>query len=232
MICIAICDDENNMICQLRDIISKLLCKYNEQFVIDGFNDLGDLKKELLTKNRYDIIFLDIEMPNINGIEIGRYIRNELNDNTTQIVYVSAKKKYAMDLFSVRPMDFIIKPINIAQIENVLELGYKLIQNNRRMFEYEVRGELHRIEISDIYYFQSDARKIKMITSNNTIEFYEGINELYDRLKAFNFLKIHKSYIVNDAHIMRFKAHSVILDNGVELPISRNRRDEIRVRCI
>lgn len=231
MISIAICDDEKNIIYGIQNMILKLSSKLDEQFVIDGYDDLSKLKAEMLGGRRFDIVFLDIEMPGISGVEMGRFIRNELDDNTTQIVYVSAQRKYAMELFSVRPMDFIVKPMDEKQLEEVLVLGCRLIHNNKKMFEYRIKGELCRVEMSDIYYFQSDARKIKMVTVEGTTEFYEKMEELTERLKPYDFLKTHKSYLVNNAHIIKFTAQSVILDNGFELSVSRNRRDEIRAKC-
>ena len=228
MINVAICDDETVIIEYLQSIIGKLAMGINERIIIDGFNSSTDLIKMLDNGEKYDLIFLDIQMPEMSGIDVGNYIRNNLNNNITQIIYISGQQEYAMDLFSIRPMDFLIKPLTEDNIRKVFSTAYRLISGNKQMFEYKVREEIHRIELSNIIYFLSDARKIKMVTNNGIIEFYEKMDDLYQRVKDYNFIYIHKSYIVNNIHIEKFRPLSVLMDNGEELPISRGRRGNIR----
>lgn len=229
---IAICDDEKEIIEDLRQILIKLAAKYNEKLDIDGFCQSKELVMEIGNGEKYDMLFLDIQMPGESGIDLGKYIRNTLEDNLTQIVYISGESKYAMELFRIRPMDFIIKPLDVGQIENVFLIGRKLVFNNQNVFQYKVRDEVHRMQYADILYFYSEARKIVVVTTNSKIEYYEKMENLYEKVKKFNFLFIHKSYIINNAHIVQFKAKSVLMDNGDELPISRSKRDEIKALWI
>ena len=151
-----------------------------------------------------------------------------VDDNTTQIIYISGESRYAMELFDIRPLNFIIKPFDAVQIENVFMTGVKLICNNKNLFEYKVRECIYREEYSKIYYFVCNCRKVEMVTKESKIDFYEGMDSLYQRVKNNNFLHIHRSYIVNDAHIVQFKANSVVMDNGEELPVSRSKKSKIR----
>ena len=82
--------------------------------------------------------------------------------------------------------------------------------------------------MSQINYFESRGRKIKVVTDDEIYEFYEKMDDLYERVKDYNFLYIHKSYIVNNAHIKHFTAKSVVMGNGEEVPVSRNRRGELK----
>lgn len=225
---IALCDDNEELLETLKKILMDFAAKYNDKFIIDCYTCAVELINVMENKERYDIIFLDIQMPQMNGVETGKYIREVMNDNVTQIVYISGESKYAMDLFDVRPMNFIIKPFQKKQIEEVMLLGIKLINYNKRVFEYKIRDVVHRIEYSRIYYFSSRARKIEMVTEDSKIEFYANLGELYETLREYNFICIHKSYVVNNAHIVKFNANSVIMADGKELPISRSKRDEIK----
>ncbi len=227
MIRIAICDDEKEFVQQLTQYILKASKTFNEQFEIDGYTDSRVLI-ESLKEEKYDVIFLDIQMPYIDGLAIGKYIRNNLDDNVTEIVYISSERKYAMDLFSVRPMNFIIKPVSENDIFDMLQLGLKLVKNSSQLFDYELKGETHRVKLSDIYYFKSDARKIIMIMSNETeISFYGKMSELAEKVTKYNFKYIHKSYIINSIHVKHFTARKVIMNNGHELPVSRTNRENI-----
>ena len=228
MIRIAICDDEKEFVQQLTQYILKASKTFNEQFEIDGYTD-SIILIESLKEEKYDMIFLDIQMPYIDGLAIGKYIRNNLDDNVTEIIYVSSERKYAMDLFSVRPMNFIIKPVSENDIFDMLQLGLKLVNNSSQLFDYELKGETHRVKLSDIYYFKSDARKIIMVMSDGTeISFYGKMSELAEKIIKYNFKYIHKSYIINSIHVKHFTARKVIMNNGHELPVSRTNRENIK----
>lgn len=228
MIRIAICDDEKEFVQQLTQYILNVSKTFNEQFEIDGYTDSRVLI-ESMKEEKYDMIFLDIQMPYIDGLAIGKYIRNNLDDNVTEIIYISSERKYAMDLFSVRPMNFIIKPVSENDIFDMLQLGLKLVKNSSQLFDYELKGETHRVKLSDIYYFKSDARKIIMIMSNGTeISFYGKMSELAEKVTKYNFKYIHKSYIINSIHVKHFTARKVIMNNGHELPVSRTNRENIK----
>ena len=228
MIRIAICDDEKEFVQQLTQYILNVSKTFNEQFEIDGYTDSRVLI-ESMKEEKYDMIFLDIQMPYIDGLAIGKYIRNNLDDNVTEIIYISSERKYAMDLFRVRPMNFIIKPGSENDILDMLQLGLKLVKNSSQLFDYELKGETHRVKLSDIYYFKSDARKIIMIMSNGTeISFYGKMSELAEKVTKYNFKYIHKSYIINSIHVKHFTARKVIMNNGHELPVSRTNRENIK----
>lgn len=228
MIRIAICDDEKEFVQQLTQYILNASKTFNEQFEIYGYTDSRVLI-ESMKEEKYDMIFLNIQMPYIDGLAIGKYIRNNLDDNVTEIIYISSERKYAMDLFSVRPMNFIIKPVSENDIFDMLQLGLKLVKNSSQLFDYELKGETHRVKLSDIYYFKSDARKIIMVMSNGTeISFYGKMSELAEKITKYNFKYIHKSYIINSIHVKHFTARKVIMNNGHELPVSRTNRENIK----
>ena len=87
---IAICDDEDKICLQLKDILGSISDEKSVEFIIQIFQCGEDLCKSLKDKD-YDLIFLDIELPKINGIEVGKYIREKLNNEIVQIAYISAK---------------------------------------------------------------------------------------------------------------------------------------------
>ena len=112
MLIIAICDDEKNICTSLERVVEEYALGKNINYNIESFNSADELLKHiLLKKNSYDIIFLDIEMKGINGIEFGEILRGDMKDEKTKIIYISWENSYAMDLFKVRPFDFLIKPL-------------------------------------------------------------------------------------------------------------------------
>ena len=123
---IAICDDEIAICNQLEQYITDFLTIKEIDFHIDIFTS-GDTLLDALSSENYDLIFQDIELSGINGIETAAYIRNTLHNDAVQIVYISAVQSYAMKLFESRPMHFLVKPLTYDAINGVLKtfLGYK-----------------------------------------------------------------------------------------------------------
>ena len=109
---IGICDDENSTCSELESIIMDYFKIAGLNVQLNIWNCAEDFMRDVPAKVDVDILFLDIEMPDYNGIYVGEYIRNDINNDTMHIIYVSSKTNYAMELFKIHPYDFIIKPID------------------------------------------------------------------------------------------------------------------------
>lgn len=228
MIRIAICDDEQIVCTQLRDILIRLEFEFSEKIAIDIFYS-GEKLCEALDKDIYfHIIFLDIEMEMMNGVEVGKRIRNELFNESTQIIYISGKESYAMELFKVRPLDFIIKPLDYEKIKDVFKLALRLIKKTEGIFQYKFEHSIYNLLIKDILYFTSENRLVKIHTVSGINEFYGTLNDTYDKVREFNFIRIHKSYLINYNHIIKLQYDQVTMTNNEILPISQANRKKVR----
>jgi DNA-binding LytR/AlgR family response regulator len=228
MIKIAICDDEKSVCAELEKLLLKIGQTIFEQIEIDVFFSGEELYNYMSNKNHFDIIFLDIELGILNGVDVGTKIRNELSDDNIQIIYISSKESYAMQLFKIRPLDFIIKPVTYKKILVVLRIALTLIKKNGIFFDYSVSYETHKLPIKDIMYFESNKRKINIITSTEIKSFYGNLNSTYEKVKQFNFMYIHKSYLVNYDYVTTFEYDKLTLINNKVLPISQANRKQIR----
>lgn len=224
---IAICDDENEICAYIENVVEAILRNKSIGYGIDIFNTGEELCSKL-DERRYDLIFLDIEFPKMNGIETGKYIRSIKKDNITQIVYISAKKEYAMELFQVRPIDFIVKPLKDEQLENVINIYIDIMGGMTDIFEYRKSYSHKKVEMYKIMYFIRNNRKVTVVTSDEKDTFYESLEKVYERVKQYGFLFIHKSYIVNYRYIKMLRYDSVTMTDGTEFSISQSRRKEIR----
>ena len=187
-----------------------------------------DLCLSLKENIYFDIIFLDIELKLMTGIDVGKRIREVFLNETTQLIYISGKESYAMELFQVRPLYFLIKPITYKKIETVLLTAFRLIQKGNQVFEYQSSHITSKVQIKNILYFESCNRKVNIVTENNQDCFYDTLNNVSEILKKFNFLLIHKSYLVNYNHVIKFEYHQVTMINNIILPISQPKRKGIR----
>lgn len=184
---------------------------------------LSDLKNNI----HFDLIFLDIELRNTTGIQIGHWIRNEMQDEWMQIIYISGKEGYERQLFSVNCLDFLSKPISYKEISRVMNRFMKLTHRPEDVFVFQKNHVLERIPLSNILYFESKNRKIFIVTQIECIEFYEKLDEIEKRLPV-QFLRIHKSFLVNYCHIRQFHYDEVIMSNQKNLPISQSKRKAIK----
>lgn len=225
---IAICDDELEICAKVEEILIEILSHKFMDYDIDIFYSGETLCREMENRD-YDLVFLDIELPQMNGVETGKYIRETRNDNVTQIAYISAKQEYAMELFAVRPIDFLVKPLDKKQVEKVLDVYIKINGGKNDMFCYKKSFSIHKIEIYKIMYFVRNSRKVTITTNDGEEDsFYESLEPIYERLKKYGFLFIHKSYIINYRYIKKIGYDHVIMTNDEKFSISQSRRKEIR----
>jgi len=228
MLRIAICDDEKSICNQLEEILEKLGREFLENIQIDIFYSGEKLCQYLAANNYLDIIFLDIELNEMNGVEVGQVIRDKILNETTQIIYISGKETYAMELFKIRPLDFIIKPFNYEKIKEIFNIALRIIQKDDNIFQYKIGHTTYNVLIKNIIYFESRNREIIIHTINGSEVFYGKLNKIYEHFVQFKFIQIHKSYLVNYNHIIKLEYHRVTMSNKVVLPISQANRKIIR----
>ena len=224
---IAICDDEMYICTQLEEMLMELLKERGIVSDIDVFTSGESLCIEL-ERQEYDILFLDIELPKISGIDVGRFIRDRLLNESVQIAYISAKEQYAMELFEFRPIHFLIKPLEQEAIAKLIDRYLSIRHISLQLYSYKIRNKYHKVLFSDIIFFESQKRKIVIHTSRGTEEFYESIENVYHQVKNANFLWIHKSYIVNYQYIKKFAYEQIELMDGTVLSVSQARRKEVK----
>lgn len=232
MLRIAICDDEKIICQQFEDMLADISKNIDEKLDVEVFYSGEELCKFLLRGNRYDLIFLDIELFEINGVEVGKKIREEMDDESTQIVYVSSKESYAMDLFEVRPLNFLVKPINKDKIESVIIKAIKLMEKTKYFYEYKNGNVNFSVPVGDILYFESDGRKVNIVLMDEMKSFYGKLSEVEEQLNIQDFIMIHKSYLINFNHVIEYTYDYVKMSNKELLTISQNNRKAVREQLL
>ncbi|MCR3759105.1 LytTR family DNA-binding domain-containing protein [Clostridium felsineum] len=229
MLKIAICDDNECFCIQLENILEDISDKYNFEFDIYTFNSGKAFYEKIKNNFIFDLIFLNVELKNLNGLQIGRLIRNKFSSTFVHIVYLSVKKDYALQLFKLQPLDFLVKPIKYDDIFYVIKTINSIIKTSHKpTFDYKIGTLLFRVPLNDIIYFESINRKVNMITYNNTVSFYSTLNKVHEKLDKIFFISIHKSYIINYNHIKEIRYTQVVMSNNLILPISQSKRSQVR----
>ena len=221
MLRIAICDDSEDDREILKSLLEKNYISPDENVVYEfssGKTAVSFLKNH---PGEIDLLFLDIEMPGLSGMEAAEQIRTF--DTSIQLIFVTGYPDYVFDGYRVQAMDYLMKPVKEPRLREVLErirtlLGYK----NRYYCLKNTEGS-YRFFYSDISYFYSDRRKIILVSGDKEIDFYGRLDTLEGELDD-SFVRIHQRYLVNASHVEKIGHSSVIVD-GKELPVSRSLKE-------
>jgi len=221
MIRIAVCDDALAVCSELENIILDFQKQTNVELTVETFYSGEDLIKYIKNENTLDLIFLDIELGKINGVEVGQVIRYELEDYITKIVYISSKNSYDRQLFDVQPLHFLSKPLNREKVIKDLQLAIKILEKENKMFSFKIGQRTYKIPVKEIIYFESIRREIKLVSIKETLYFYDTVDDVYKQLSKGRFIKPHRSYIVNYDNVLSIKKDEIKVCNGDTIPLSR-----------
>ena len=226
----AVCDDRNEICSQVENYVLNVCSRLGVECEFEVYYSGESLCRSIENGEIYDLVFLDIELSAINGVQVGTKIREEYNNVVLQIVYISNEKKYAMELFKIHPLDFLVKPLGESKIQGVINKFLKIANYWSDVFTYEIGRDSFKVSIKDIKYFESSNRKIIMHLKDRKEEFYGSLESIFrERIKKYeNFMYIHKSFIVNYDYVYLFEYDRLFLHDQTELPISQSKRKEIR----
>lgn len=223
---IAICDDDENF-CQT---LCKMVQVYLQNANLDAQLHIFASGEELCQAMHHEqiaLVFLDIELTGMNGVDVGHILRHSQNSDV-QIVYVSAKEEYAMQLFQNHPFDFLVKPISQNRLYMLMDEYFRIFPQEERYFSYTSDRKKAQIDTCEILYFESVRKQLRMMTINGTILIYSKLSDILKLRFSHRFLRIHQSFLVNTQHIAQFRYQEVILTDGTTLPISRSYQDSVR----
>ena len=227
MLRIAICDDETESRDALRFQLEKILVEDSEEIVYEfssGTNAASWLAKH---PGELDLLFLDVEMKGLTGMETAMRIR-EFNTNLI-IVFVTGYADYVFDGYRVGALDYLMKPVSITKLQELLHrVRVKLASEESQTYIIKTMDGTWRFHLYDILYFYSDKRKVILVTVKGEYPFYAKLNDIEKEL-ASSFVRIHQRYLINPASVDYFNADSVTL-GGTELPCSRKYKETAAAR--
>ncbi|MGF7050672.1 DNA-binding LytR/AlgR family response regulator [Paenibacillus sp. DS2015] len=229
MIRICICDDEQLHSSKLEKIIMDSAGLYqNIELDIDIYGSGKSLLEALNTRNEeYQILFLDIEMGYLNGIEVAREIRKI--DKNMIIIYVTSYDNYTMESFEVSPFRYILKPIQEEQISKVLLHAIDEVTRNNQYLFFKSQNLNYQIKSETILSILSEkGRIIHVITSDDEFSFYGTIKEVEEMVDPSSFIKVNQGTILNLNYIHIISGTDVILTNKENFAISRGQRKIVK----
>ena len=217
---IAICDDEKD----IRELIGeKVTAQYPEAEII--YYPSGE--ELLLSDKPIDILFLDIQMPGKNGMEVAKELRKKEKDAI--LIFVTAVEEYVFQAFDVGAFHYLVKPIDDVKFNEVLrravaELESKRVQKKTPEEKYVMinnAGVHRKVMIEDIVYAEVFNRKIVIHKMNDTIEYYGKLSDL-EALAGENFFRPHRAYLINFKYVVKYDATTIYLETGSVLMAKQN----------
>lgn len=220
LIYIAICDDEPIMLEKLFQNIQTFFQNQNSQFEIFTFTSGSEL---LNCKIKFNLIFLDIEMSGLSGMDVAKKLREMKSD--CYLVFITVLSEYVFDSFEVAASDYLLKPVDFSRLHRTLDRIYNLLkqENNDNLIIFSKLNGCKSIPLKDIFYCETINHKMFIHTKDNIIEHYIKMEELEIKLND-SFFKCHRSYLVNLKYVYGFEKDFALLHNGIQIPVSRLRR--------
>ena len=222
MIHIAICDDEKHMSDQIRAMASDFFRKKNREIRLRTFLS-GE--KLLNDEGQIDILFLDIQMKGMDGLETARKLR--AGQFRGFLIFITVLKEMVFQSFEVQAYDYLVKPVEEKQFEKTMERLFASMQNAGEDSLLVQKGYEGRIIREDeIVFCEVIDRKIYLnLASGEVVNYYERIENLETKLGS-HFFRCHRSYLINLKHLKGYKNGTACMDNGKEVPVSRLRSRE------
>lgn len=219
MIKAAICDDEKFFVDELYAQIKDFFLEKRMEFQITEYTSGKALTEHA---NNYDLIFLDVKMPDGDGFETAEKIRK--NGFSGHLIFVTIMKNDVYKAFEYEAFDYLVKPLSKASFEHTMERFLRTLENSGRQLMIAHKNEQFIINLSDILYCEVINRKINLhLAGGNIVEYYGKIFELEQRLGG-EFFRSHRSYLVNLKYISGYNSNEITLESGEKLPLSRGRK--------
>ena len=224
MISIVICDDDPKMRELLVSYLKRAESDLDEQFQVFEFA----FGRELLNDypHKADILLLDIEMGELNGLDTAKRIKDSIPDIC--IIFITSYPQYALKSYSVHAFGFLPKPVSYKTLRNELSLAQMSLKKRSTYYIYikdKNRGTVMQVDIKSICYFEVSDHNIYVVTEKQKLIYRDTLSSLEKELKPYGFFRCHAAYLVNHRFIASIET-DLILQNGDVIPISRAKRKE------
>lgn len=224
---IAICDDQ--IICgeTLELSLNQIMSDYNTAYKVDIYTSGLELLRNLESKEKeYDILFLDILMgeDEINGMELAKKIR--CFDDNISIVFVTSSTDYVLDGYSVRALQYLIKPVDNKILREVLD--YELKNKNNVSVVFKEKDSTRKVPASDIVHIETSGRNVKVFLKDEEFNAYNKISDVEKMLPSKDFIRCHQSFIININNIKEIRHGEAVSIIETVVPVSRTQWSKVK----
>ncbi|MBO4389641.1 MAG: response regulator transcription factor [Lachnospiraceae bacterium] len=213
---IAVCDDEQRFRDDIRNHISALYKSLD--VIVDSFSD----GRELLTRFQtypYQLVFLDIEMPAMDGITVAKKLR-EMDPNV-YIVFLTGHVEYALEGYEVNALRYLTKPVQEEKLLEVLRYVDKSFESKKQI-RFRTDREEYLVSLDELQYIEAQNQYILIHTTNGDYLVRSSMGEYEEVLKGYGFFRVHRGYLVSLGQIKKVGKAECVLNGGITIPVSRS----------
>lgn len=233
---IGICDDEDFFCEELEKLVSVYGNDAEHDFIIHTYSKAEDVVTDILEKNLgYHILFLDVEMDGMTGMEAAKKLRREGYKGV--ICFVSSQDRYAFEAFGVEAIGYVKKPAKYQDVKRLIQKALIQIYYQRdeeeakkRYLEITTQNEKTMLDLHQVLYVEKRRNQCVIHMEESEVVCYETLKKLYERLDKSKFYFTHQGFIVNFDKIKEVKKDTVCFGAGREIPVSRRYQSELRER--
>lgn len=188
---------------------------------------------EYLNRENIDLVFLDINMPDVNGIQLLRTLPIR-----PMVIFTTAYSNYAVESYDLNAIDYLLKPITferfLASINKVLSLktlknGSTIKDDDDASIFVKSGPQTYQVKVNDILYLEKDGNYITIFLQDKSILMRENMGDIFDLVPAADFVRVHKSYVVAIRHITMIEVHQLTIGQA-KIPIGSTYRENLRSR--
>lgn len=229
MLKIALCDDELKICGLYRDKIQRWM----EENGIESAISIYSKPQEFLTdlqKTAYSLVFLDIDMPGISGLQIAGEMKSMAQ--RPLLIFVTNQDALVYQTFQYHPFGFIRKSFLGEELSVVLGQAVEELRNRQRRYTFKCEKETITVQLSDIMYLEAEGNYIMLHAKETVYRIRETMTNVEKELETKGFVRIHKGFLVNEEAVYRIGSDDVTLADGVVLPIGRSNKEQAKEKLM
>lgn len=228
MLRIAVCDDDESVVDTNRELVEQCLKQCGHMGTVATYTSSSSLLYDITEdKFFYDLILLDIEMPERTGMELAKKIKPFLPN--AKIIFITSHIEYAIDAFELSIFRYVPKNDIEKRLFPAIQDAVKLIAlESGKTYTIQTNSRFEKIPYNMIYYIERDGKNASIVFEKGVSKVRKSLGQVYDELSAEEFIYIDRGCIVNLIYIMQVKDSMAVLKNGAALPISRSHLQEVK----
>ena len=221
MIRICLADDEAEFLALMKELLGNYLAEKAVLCEIDAYENPEPLYWEFLEKREYDICFLDIEMPQMDGRELAGKIRQL--DERVKLIFLTSHREFVRAGYRIGAFDFLTKDRLLEDLPETMDHLIRVwLEEENQYYTIQTSSRYERIPFGDIIYIYKRDQNICIVTKNGETHERKSLKKIQEELDEEQFVLVERGHIVNLAHIVRVNAREIELSSGKTVTASRD----------
>ena len=226
---VAICEDEQAQRAQLVSLLQALLQELAPEHAVQAFACAQELARALAAGEKFDLLILDILLPDLTGMELARQVR--AHDERVSILFLTGSEQYLKEGYAVRPLQYLFKPVDACELREALATDLRL-HHQPRALTLRAGGRTVAIPVAEILYLESRNHSLTVRMTSGEQTFRMALTEAEQLLPQEQFCRCHNSFLVNLAQIVEIDRRELTLKGGLRVPVSQGCREQLRRRFV